>query len=268
MQVSYVDVHTHLTHEDFRNDWQSVIQKAESAGVCAIVVNGLEPISNRLILEWAKSWPVILPALGIYPLDAVNDIIPAGFPFEVPRFSVEEEIQFIEKMAREGRLAAIGECGLDAHYLDVSFLPAQEAVFRRLIEIARIYDLPLIIHTRRAEARAGEILTEHKIEKVNFHCFGGKTSLAKKYAETYGWWFSIPAHCRISQAFQKMMRILPPEKILTETDAPYLSPVRGTRNEPANVVGTIDLLASFRGWSHEQAKIQVWNNFQALFKKT
>lgn len=262
----FVDVHTHLTHEDFAQDWQQVLARAEAAGLGAIVVNGLEPKSNRQILAWAKSFPVIKPAIGIYPLDAVNDRIPPDFPFPVDKFDVDLEIAFIREQAKAGHLAAIGECGLDAYYLPADQLPHQERVFEQLIDIAMTYDLPIIIHTRKAEQRAGEILAHMGAKKVNFHCFGGRTALAKRYAEENEWWFSIPANCTVNEAFQKMLKILPPEKILTETDAPFLAPVKGNRNEPANVVGTVEMLAKFRGWAPEQAKENVWKNFQTLFK--
>lgn len=261
----FVDVHTHLTHEDFGSDWREVLARAEKAGLAAVVVNGLEPNSNRQILSWAKDFPLIKPALGIYPLDAVNDIIPQGFPFVVEKFDVQAEIAFIRSQAMSGSLAAIGECGLDAHYLDESFLPHQEKVFEALIGVALEADLPIIIHTRKAEVRAGEILAAHGVKKVNFHCFGGRTNLAQKYAEQFGWWFSIPANCTVNEAFQKMLRTLPPEKVLTETDAPYLSPVKGTRNESANVVGTVAMFAKLRGWTNEVAKERVWKNYQTLF---
>ena len=262
----FVDVHTHLTHEDFAQDWQQVLSRAVTAGLGAIVVNGLEPVSNRQILAWAKTYPVIRPAIGIYPLDAINDRLPADFPFPVAPFDVDAEIAFIREQAAAGHLAAVGECGLDAYYLPVEYLPAQERVFEALIDIAMTYDLPIIIHTRKAEQRAGEILAHLGAKKVNFHCFGGRTALAQRYAEQNGWWFSIPANCTVNEAFQKMLRMLPPEKILTETDAPYLGPVKGQRNEPANVVGTIGMLAKLRGWSNDQAKENVWKNFQTLYE--
>lgn len=263
----YVDVHTHLTHEDFKHDWQEVLSRAEVAGLGAIIVNGLEPKSNRLILDWSKRFPLIRAALGIYPLDAINSILPSDFQFPVTKFDVDAEIAFIRREAEKGSLTAIGECGLDAYYLSEDFLPAQEQVFEQLIDIAILNDLPLIIHTRKAEQRSGEILAALGAKKVNFHCFGGRTALAKRYAEQNGWWFSIPANCTVNEAFQKMLRILPPEKILTETDAPYLSPIRGTRNESANVVGTVAMLAGLRGWIIDQAKENVWKNFQTLFVK-
>ncbi|MCX6119598.1 MAG: TatD family hydrolase, partial [Proteobacteria bacterium] len=261
----YVDVHTHLTHELFETDWQQVIERAKDAGLGAIVVNGLEPVSNRKILDWAIQFGIVKPALGIYPLDSINGILPRDFPYEIAKFDVDDEISFIRDMAKSGRLAAIGECGLDQYYLGPDYLPPQERVFEQLIDIAVTYDLPLIIHTRKAEVRAGEILAHMNAKKVNFHCFGGRTSLAKKYSEVDGWWFSIPANCSVNEAFQKMLKILPLDKILTETDAPYLPPKKGDRNEPSNVVGTVAMLAKFRNITESEARDQVYRNYLDLF---
>jgi TatD DNase family protein len=261
----FVDVHTHLTHEDFDSDRLEVIERARAAGLGAIVVNGLEPVSNRMILRMAEADSIIKPALGIYPLDAVCQTIPDDFPFQVRKFDVEDEVRFIRSQAAAGRLAAIGECGLDGYYLGSEYLPGQERIFEQLIEIGMQFDLPLIIHTRKCEVRAGEILASYGVKKVNFHCFGGRTSLAKFYAETYGWFFSIPANCTVNEGFQKMLKILPEELILTETDAPYLAPKRGLRNEPAHVVGTVQRLADYRGWTLDQAKERIASNFHRLF---
>lgn len=261
----FVDVHTHLTHSDFDSDRADVIARAKLAGLGAIVVNGLEPSSNRIILKMAEMDPVIRPALGIYPLDAVCEKIPSDFPFEVPVFDIAAEISFIRAQAAQGRLAAIGECGLDGHYLGPEFLPGQEKVFEALIGIAMEFAIPIIIHSRKCEKRVGEILAAHGTKLANFHCFGGRANMAKEFAEKFGWLFSIPANCVVNEGFQKMLKILPPEVILTETDAPYLGPVRGQRNEPANVVGTVSLLAKYRGWTESDAKSRVFENYKRLF---
>lgn len=260
----YVDVHTHLTHEKFRADQAQVILRAKAAGLGAVVVNGLEPRSNREILELAKD-PLIKAALGIYPIDAVNDRLPQGFPFEVERFDVKAEVQFIREQARAGTLTAVGECGLDGHWLGEETFKAQEAVFEELIAVAMESDLPVIIHTRKLEQRSIEILAALGVKKADFHCFGGKVKLALAAAEKHGWYFSIPANAPVNEAFRKMLKDLPPDRILTETDAPYLSPRKGERNEPANVVGTVNLFAELRGLTQEAARDQIWKNYQALF---
>ena len=186
----YVDVHTHLTHEKFNEDLDAVIQRAIAAGLQAMVVNGLEPTSNRQILDLAEKHKQIVPALGIYPIDAINGLV-ADLPFPVAKFDVDQEIDFIAKKASEGAVKAIGECGLDGYWVGEETFAEQERVFLRLIEVSCSNDIPLIIHTRKLERRSIEILEHHKVNRVNFHCFGGKVKLALKAAETNGWYFSI-----------------------------------------------------------------------------
>lgn len=262
----YCDVHTHLTHEKFGGDPAPYIDRALAAGLGAIIVNGLEPKSNREILAMAQSYPVVKPALGIYPIDGVNDLIPGDFSWPVPRFDVDAEVAFIDSQAAAGRLVAIGECGLDGHWLKEDTFAAQERVLHLLIDVALKWDLPLIVHTRNLEQRSIELLRDRGVKRVNFHCFGGRVGWAVQAAKDLGFWFSIPANAVVNQAFQKMMRELPEDKILTETDAPFLAPKRGGLNEPANVVGTVALLAKIRGWSDSEAKAKVWNNCQTLFR--
>lgn len=260
----YVDIHTHLTHERFATDREAVIDRARGAGLGAVVVNGLEPVSNRAILQMAREHDIIEPALGIYPIDAVCDRLPDDFSLDVAVFDVAAEIEFIGEMAAQGALCAIGECGLDGYWVDESTFSAQEQVFEALVDIAMRNDLPVIIHTRKRETRAAEILRHLGARRVDFHCYGGRVKNAIRWANEDGWWFSIPANARRNEAFSKMLKELPAERILTETDAPYLSPAPGQRSEPADVTGTVALLAELRGWSLEQARAQVWRNFLEL----
>lgn len=265
MKTFFCDVHTHLTHERFGDDVDSVIDRAILAGLGAIVSNGLNPISNRQVLALAQRYDVIKPALGIYPTDAVNDLLPDDFPYRVDRFDVNEEIDFIRNCAKRGEMIAVGECGLDGHLMGETTFKTQEAVFEALIDTAIANDLPVIVHSRKREVRCAEILAALGAKKVDMHCFGGKSKHAVKWAEQHGWCFSIPANARVSESFRKMLATLPAESILTETDAPYMGPVRGERNEPKNVVGTVGYLAELRGWSEEDAKKTVWGNYLRLF---
>jgi TatD DNase family protein len=260
-----VDVHTHLTDPRFTPDLDEVIRRAIQSGLRYMISNGLNPETNRQVLRISWQYPEVLPALGIYPVDAVNDQLREVLPFEVARFDVDQEIAFIADCAAHQRIVAVGECGLDGHWLGQESFRRQEEVFEKLIEIAKQYDLPLIIHTRSLEKRSIEILQAHQVMRVDFHCFGGKTQLAIKGSENAGWYFSIPANARKSQNFTKMLKELPLDRILTETDAPYLSPQRGERNSPENIPGTIDYLAELRGMSREQAAETVMTNFMSLF---
>ncbi len=263
--MHYVDVHTHLTHERFKADLDLVIQRAVDAGLGAVVVNGLEPNSNREILQLAQDHPVIKPALGIYPIEAINDILPEDFAHPIAKFSVDDEIEFIREQAEKKNIMAVGECGLDGYWVGSETFARQEQVFEQLIEIAKNNDIPIIVHSRKLEKRTGEILAHHKVEKADFHCFCGRTKLAKQLAETHGWHFSIPANVLKNEAFQKMLKILPTESILTETDAPYLAPIRGERNEPANVVTTVAAFADIRSIEIDEAKNIIWQNYCRLF---
>lgn len=260
----YIDIHTHLTHEKFAPDLDAVITAARTQGLGHIVVNGTDPQSNRTILTLAHNYDIVQPALGIYPVEAVVDILPDDFDYPVPWFSVTEELDFITAKAKNGELFAVGECGLDGYLLGEGTFAAQEKVFVQLCGIAMDYDLPLIVHSRKRERRIAEILIHHGVRRVDFHCFGGKVKLAQKLAAEHGYWFSIPANSRVNQGFQRMLETLPLEHILTETDAPWLAPVRGERNEPKNVTLTVQHLAEVRGLTQAEARDQVYKNFCAL----
>ena len=174
----YVDIHTHLTHERFADDVEATVDRARAAGLGAIMVNGLEPHSNRAILTMAEQYDVVSPALGIYPIDAVCQILPDDFTLDVARFDVDDEIAFIRQMAAEGRLSAVGECGLDGHWVGEDTFAEQERVFEALAAISIEFNLPLIIHTRKREMRCAEILRHLGATRVDFHCYGGKVKNA------------------------------------------------------------------------------------------
>ena len=183
------------------------------------------------------------------------------------KFDVEQEIKFIEELAYKNEIIAVGECGLDAYWGPEFTLERQEEVFLKLTEIAVNHDMPIIIHTRKQEKRAFEILAHHGVKKVNFHCYGGKVKMALREAEKHGWYFSIPANARNSESFSKLLRSLPIDQLLTETDAPYLAPQRGERNEPMHVKGTVEYLAELRGLSFDEASRIVAKNYSTLFNK-
>ncbi len=263
----FVDVHTHLTDHRFASDLPEVVNRAEIAGLGAIVVNGLEPHSNREVMAMSAHYPLIKPALGIYPINGVWQILPKDLPFQVNPFDVNQEIAYIREQAQSGVIVAIGECGLDGHWVGADTFEEQERVFGELIKIAVEADIPVIVHSRKLEKRTIELLEFYQAKKVNFHCFCGKSKLAIDAAENFGWYFSIPANARKNELFGKMLRGLPMENILTETDAPYLAPEKGMRNEPRHVVGTVEYLAELRHISMKEAQATVWENFQRLFSR-
>lgn len=261
----YVDVHTHLTHEAFAGDEDNAARRAAAAGVECVIVNGLEPKSNRRILELCDRHENLFPALGIYPVDVVARFIDRAawtHEFDPPDvFDVDEEIDFIDSVA--DRLVAIGECGLDQYWV-TDQAQEQERVLRRFCEVALAHDKPMILHSRKAEARTFEILREMGVTRADFHCFGGKLKLARRIAEA-GYYFSIPSVVVRSDTFQRMTKELPLDRLLTETDAPYMGPDRGERNEPATVVRAVRAMAEVRGVPETEMRDIVRDNCRRLF---
>jgi len=268
MDTGYVDVHCHLTEAAYAFDLPEVIARAAEKGVIRLVANGVGPDSNRRVLALQSQYPTVLAAMGMYPIQAVSRWLPADFPMEVERVEdPDAEIRFIAQAAQAGEIAAIGECGLDAHWLSESTFAEQERVFSALIEVAKQADLPVIVHSRKLEERTYKVLREVGPSKVVFHCWGGRVKRAVEIAEKHGWCFSIPANARRNGAFEKMLRILPEEALLTETDSPYLPPLPGARNEPQNVVDTVAFLATLRNIPVEVARDRVWRNFCRVFSQ-
>jgi TatD DNase family protein len=263
--MPFVDVHAHLIHPQFEGEEREAAERASSAGLGAVIVNGLEPQSNRRVLELCEHYDHLYPALGIYPVDAMaHRIDPETWPhdWEPPKpFDVDAEIAFIDSVAP--RLIAIGECGLDRYWL-TEHDDEQERVLRGLIEVAQRHDKPVILHTRKAEARTLDILLEMGVEKADFHCFTGKLKLAHQIAEA-GYYLSIPPAVVRDQTFQRFAKELPLERLLTETDSPYMGPVRGERNEPANVPLGVEAMAHARGVTPEAMKLALAQNFERLF---
>jgi len=264
--MGWFDVHAHLTHSRFEGDLEAVISRAAQAGVTTIISNGLNPLDNKRVLDLAQTVPLVKPAVGFYPVDVVlQRMVADGVPYpreDEPLVSPQEGVDSVRALAPQA--IAVGEIGLDHHWVPEDYWAAQEAVFRELVQIALDLDKPIIIHTRKAERRTFEILKEMGAERVDWHCFGSKVKLAKQIAE-HGHWLSIPANARKSQSFTKMLATLPRERLLLETDCPYLGPVRGERNEPANVAGTAAYAAELWECSLEEVQATVERNFTELF---
>ncbi len=262
----FVDVHTHLTHERFTGDLPDVIERAKSAGVHSIVCNGLDPESNRTVLQLSETYPEVLAALGIYPIQAIHSLLDESYGGEkITAFDVNAEIQFIREQSLQKNIVAVGECGMDGYWASEGTFAEQERVFRELVQISIDANIPVIVHSRKLEKRTLEVLASMEAPKVIMHCYCGKVKWAIQYANSHGFHFSIPANAAKNGNFIKMLKELPPERVLTETDAPYLAPVRGERNEPANVVGTVEFWAELTGVSLEDKAKVVQDNFSRLF---
>jgi len=264
--MGLADVHAHLTHPRLAADADAVVARAVAAGVTTIVTNGLNPADNAAALALAARHPAVRPALGLYPVDAVLPelrALGASYPREGDATSGDEGIAWLAAHVDEA--FAVGEIGLDGHWVPEPLWARQEELFRRALEIARASDKAVIIHTRRRERRALELLRDAGVTRVDWHCFGGKVRLARDIAEA-GHYLSIPANARRSESFTRMLETLPRDRILFETDCPYLGPERDAVNEPATVAGTASYAAEL--WSAPLAEVeaQLAENFARLFR--
>lgn len=250
-----VDVHAHLDFDDFSSDIDAVIQRARAVGVKVIVANGVDQETNRKVLELSKKYPVIKPAFGFYPVHVAKQGIVA----------VKEELDWIE----QHKPFALGEIGMDFKVGDDNphgnlHKAVQEEAFRLFVRLGKKLDVPLIIHSRKAEEKVIDVLEEEKAIKVVMHCFMGKKKFVER-ARDLGYSFSIPVSIVKLEQLHWLVKNVPLKQLLTETDAPYQGPIRGERNEPKNISLSIQKIAELHGLSVEDAANQVFMNYQRLF---
>lgn len=257
-----VDVHAHLDHADFSKDLDQVIERAMKAGVKAIITNGINPETNRKTLELARKYDIIKASLGIYPIDVLQKDIQEGYPLKDDQFDVDSEIDFIRK--NRTRIIALGECGLDFMNSDALQRKEQIRTFKKMIALAEELNKPIIVHSRKAEESVIDVLQSSSIKKVVLHCFCGKKGLIKK-AEDAGYYFSVPTNIVRAHNFQYLVDKVNIGRILTETDAPCLSPYKGRRNEPAFIIETLKKIAEIKKMDVEEVSKIIFMNYQGLF---
>lgn len=260
-----VDVHSHMYSKQFKGDIDEVIKRAENAGVKAIIAAGVDEKTNRETLELAKQYKLIKAALGIYPPDALERETGKTSKLTSSK-EIDKEIKFIE--SKKNEVIALSEFGLD-YLSDDADKKTQQEIFIKLLRLAKNLDKPVIVHSRKAESDVIDILEKENMRKVVLHCFCGRKSLIKRAIEI-GWCFSIPANIVRSQQFQDMVKMIPLQQLLTETDAPFLSPYtdkegKSIRNEPSFVIETIKKIAEIKSMTPEDIANIVFSNYQRLF---
>lgn len=265
------DVHAHLTSPRLVPRESEVLANAQRVGLTSILVNGLNPTDNEACRALAARSPLVKACFGFYPVDTVLPEMDAlaqegkgkKYPRDVPACSMEEGIAWVRANAAEA--FAIGEIGLDGYWVPKELWDKQEQAFRALVKIALDHDKVIIIHTRRREKRALEILDELGVTRVDWHCFGGKIGLARQIAAR-GHCLSIPSNARRHEGFTRLIETLPRDQILLETDCPYLGPMPGEDSEPACVAETAKYAAELWRCSEEEAHAQFEASFEKLFR--
>jgi TatD DNase family protein len=267
--MKLIDIHAHLEHGRFKDDLDSVVKRFKDAGGEFIVESGVSTVTNRKALEISEKYDCVKASFGIYPIDALAKEMENGeadgFLRDLEKFDVDKEMTWIEEHADD--CVAIGEIGLDYNWKDFQtdeMKEKQKEVFRKTLKLAKKLGKPVVVHSRKAEEDAIEVLEELEMKKVVMHSFNGKKALIRRCVEN-GWFFSVPAVITRLQHFVMLVEMVPLEQLLTETDAPYLSPVAGERNEPANVAVTIKEIARIKELDEEEVGEKMFGNAKKLF---
>lgn len=255
--VAFIDSHAHLDGPDFDADREEVVERARAAGlthvVCIGASDGFE--SNQRTLDFVDGREGYFASVGVHPHDA--------------RILTAEMLEALERMAGHPQVVAIGESGLD-YYYDQSPRQAQRDAFRRFLDLAHRTEKPLIVHTRDAEEDTVDILRDGRIEEIGgvLHCFTGTQALADAAVEL-GMYVSFSGILTFKSAgaLRDVARSLPRDRVLIETDCPYLAPVpkRGKRNEPSYVVHTAQQLAELWDTDVEDVKRTTGTNALRFF---
>jgi TatD DNase family protein len=265
--MNLVDVHCHINHELFKDKLDEVLKRAKDAGVKAILLSGVNPENNREVMELSKKYPIIKASLGIYPTDAIGmGSDETGLLKHVGKIDVDAELKYITDNLDS--VAAIGEIGMDFYWATKEETYSEQSeIFRKIIKFAIKVKKPIVIHSRKAEEECLNILEEEIKNKeipIVQHCFSGRKSLMSRAIEL-GHYFSIPPNILVASNFQTLVKKAPLSQLLTETDAPWLSPIKGQPNEPAFVVKTIEKIAEVKNLSKKEVAEAVWNNYQKVF---
>lgn len=257
-EQALIDSHCHLDMEDFGADRSAVLTRAATAGIRNVITVGAGgPLdANFAAVRLANTHDALFATVGIHPHEAstVNESV----------------IDTVTELARDPKVVAIGETGLDYHY-DHSARPQQREAFRQFIRLARRVRLPIVVHLRAADDDAMQILREEEARDVGgvIHCFSSDARSARAFLDL-GLYLSFSGIVTFknADAVREAAALVPRDRVLVETDAPFLAPVpfRGRRNEPALVVYTAALLAQLRGQSIDAIAADTEVNTQRLFR--
>ena len=253
-----IDSHAHIQGKQYANEVDAVIERARDAGVEKIIAVGGagDMSSNTEAIALAAYYPNVYATVGMHPHDAKD----VG----------EEELRLLKELTAQSKVIAVGETGLD-YYYNHSPHDVQRRVFTQFIHMAREAGLPIVVHERDAAKDAAEILRSEGAVNIRgvIHCFTGDYEAACAYLDL-GFYLSFTGIITFKNAepLREVVRKIPLQRMLLETDSPYLTPVphRGKRNEPSYVRLVAETVAKIKGISLEEVAETTTHNVQALFK--
>ena len=246
-----VDTHCHLYYEYYDN-MDEIIDKIKNAGVNAVIVNGTDINTNKEVLELVKKYDIVYGALGFHPteLDNIN----------------EDDFKWLEEHINDDRIIAIGEIGLDYHYDDTD-KDKQLYTFKRQLEIANMYNKPVIVHSRDSIGDTYNILKESGC-RGSIHCYSGSVEMAREFIKI-GFYIGIGGVVTFknSKNLQEVIKGIDLEYILMETDSPYLTPepFRGKKNDSSYLIYILDKIALLKGIDKNVVNTTINNNVKSLF---
>ena len=250
------DTHAHYDSNGFAADRDEILSALPAAGVGLVVDPGCELESSRAALALAKRYPFVYAAVGIHPSDCAG--------------TGEAEFAALRKLCGHEKVVAVGEIGLDYYWKDNPSKEFQQTVFRRQIELAIELDLPVIVHDREAHGDSLAIVLDYPEVRGVFHCFSGSPEMAEELLKR-GWFlgFDGPITYKNAQKAPEVAAVTPLDRIVVETDSPYLTPVpfRGKRNDSRNLSYIIEKLAEWTGISPEEMARITWENGLRLFPR-
>lgn len=250
----YFDTHAHYTDEAYDSDRERVLSEVSLSGVELIVNAGSDLKSSLASIRLANENPFIYATVGWHPQDADS-------------FEAQDSSELIRSWGREAKVCAIGEIGLD-YYYDYPSRKVQRNVFIRQMELAKELSLPVVIHNREAHADCMEIIKSFPDVKGEFHCFSGSVEMARDILNM-GWYIGFAGIVTFKNARKaiEVAAMCPADRMLLETDCPYLSPEpkRGKRNDSRNLTYISEKIGEIKGIAAEEVASLTLENGKRLF---
>ena len=251
------DTHAHYNDNAFNTDRGELLSRLlPAAGVAAVVTAGVDVETSRASAALAEQYDYIYAAAGLHPEDCAG----CG----------EAELEAVRRLCRRPKVVALGEIGLDYYWAENPPREFQQEIFHRQLAIAREEGLPVIVHDREAHADSLAIVKEFPEVTGVFHCFSGSPEMAEELLKR-GWYlgFDGPITYKNARRAPEVVAVTPLDRIVIETDAPYLSPVpnRGKRNDSRNLPYIVEKLAEWKGVSPEEMADVTFENALRLFPK-